>query len=691
MIKLSFEREDIYNLDFAELDIPEVKLPKTKRAQLLSSLFLYRDLVLSDYASKLDTSEESIKQYIQLLIQALIIRGYYRKNRFIVASIYRYPEINVGRLTTLRKNILGILVGSQKIRISHLSKILNVSKNDIISHLLFLTSKGLFIGSIKQEELTVVWIWNPEGKVKITADDTFIIGTCMMLRNADIEKVVKYTDFPHEEIFNKIANLMLHRKLDASIDIGSKIVGKNNIIVNVRKYLISPKILPLSSLQGDERDIVGYTLIKKRISIQELAKLTEKEPTEILKILSFLTARGTFQFVFAQPNILIPVVVPELTPKRTIEEMATLSFFNYEALFGLLSTQSRITLKKLAVLMNRTDDEITEGIITLVLEGFISCTLKGNILSLDKIKRYSRAQEGTLDRWEKIVLGMVIAKTTISVKDISLALGIDKYFAKEKLYAFYGKGLIKGTISGSRLVPDEIPIFPPLVQLDDLPIHFQEIYGFLVANEKVTVKNIQTIWEKSPIAARNIVFELTGSGLTHVELSGGKISLLSHQKIFPTKELEDMGEIYVKLVNEIEKSRRRRTKISFISESLSIAELDTFKMICQLIAHGYYKGSLTTSFFERVGRLTLPSKKMHCLNCGHVISSVHQPCGNCDQLPQKCTICQGLIKRGDNILECTACNNLAHKDHMLQWLKIKEECPICKTKTTRRTLKAYAT
>ncbi len=691
MITLSFEREDIYNLDFSELDIPDIKLTKTKRAHLLSSLFLYRDIVLSEYASELETSEESIKQYIQLLIQALIIRGYYRKNRFIVASVYRHPEISSGRLTTLRKNILGTLIGSPKIKISHLSKILNISKKDIVGHLLFLTSKGLLIGNLRQEELTTVWIWNPEDKVKITANDTFIIGTCMMLRNANLEEVAKYTEFSREEIFEKIANLMLHRKLEASITIGPKVLGKSNILVNVRKYLISPKILPLSSLQGDERDIVGYTLIKKRISIQELAKLTEKKPIEIVRILAFLTARGTFQFVFAQPNILVPVVVPELTPKRTIEEMATLSFFNYEALFGLLSTQSRITLKKLAALMNRTDDEITEGIITLVLEGFVSCTLKGNVLSLDKIKRYSRAQEGTLDRWEKIVLGMIIAKTTITVKDISLALGIDKYFAKEKLYAFYGKGLIKGTISGSRLIPDEIPIFPPLVQLDDLPVHFQEIFGFLVGNDKASIKNIQSIWEKTPVAARNIIYEITGSGLAHIELNGGKIGLISHQKILPSKELEDMGETYVKLVNEIEKSRRRRTRISNIADKISLAEHDAFKMICQLIANGYYKGNLTATFFERVGRLSLPSKKMHCLNCGHVITSVHQSCGNCGQYPQKCIICQGLVKRGDNILECPNCNNLAHKDHMLQWLKIKEECPICKTKATRRTLKAYAT
>jgi len=341
--------------------------------------------------------------------------------------------------------------------------------------------------------------------------------------------------------------------------------------------------------------------------------------------------------------------------------------------------------------MNRTDGEILEGVINLLLEGFVKCSLSGNVLIIEGIKRYSRAQEGTLERWEKIVLGMIVSKAYITTKDISLALGIDKHHAKERLYGFYGKGLIKGSIEGNKLIPEEIPLFPPLVQLDDLPIHYQEIYGYIISNPKTSLKSIQKIWEKSAVAVTNIIFELAGSGLLNIELRGSAVYVESFQKILPSRELKDLGEIYIRVVNEIEKSRRRKIRLVTIAEKLNLPEIDIFKMTSQLIAHGYYQGSLTQSTFERLTRIRLPSKKTHCLNCGHVIESANEPCKNCKEIPTKCSICQGLIKRGETVLECPTCTNLAHKEHMEQWLKIKEECPICKTRVTKRTLKTYST
>ena len=53
-------------------------------------------------------------------------------------------------------------------------------------------------------------------------------------------------------------------------------------------------------------------------------------------------------------------------------------------------------------------------------------------------------------------------------------------------------------------------------------------------------------------------------------------------------------------------------------------------------------------------------------------------------------VCQGLIKKGDNVKECPTCNNVAHDDHLEQWMKIKQECPICKTRISKRNLKKYS-
>lgn len=689
MIELSYEREDVYNINFKKQELPEPKLSKTKRALVLTHLFLYRNISVTDFSEKHEIKVEATKEYIQLLIQSLTIRGYYRKDKFFVQSIYKFPVINPGRLTSIRKSVLGLLAYSEKMNLKVMANISEIKQDVLLDHIRYFINRGLLIGYIKNKEFIPNWVWKPPEKVTISVEDTFIVGICMMLRNAELGKVAKHTDLSREQVFSKLSMLMLHRKLEALFEVHSKLVGVSSVFVNVKKYHISPRILPLASLQGIEKEIAGYTILRRKISIKDLVKFVNKEPIEILKVLARLTARGTFQVVFTDTSYITPIVIPELKPKRTIEEMASLSFFNYEALFGLLSTQDRIPIKKLATLMNRSIGEILEGVITLLLEGFISGTIKGTTLYIESIRRYSRAQEGTLDRWEKILLGMVIAKNQINVRDISLALGVDKFYAKERMYGFYGKGLIKGTIIGNRLEPEEIPIFPPLSQLEDFPTHYQEIFGYIIANKKVSVTNIQKNWSKSLNASRNIVYELTGSGLVNLEMRGNSLNVLSYQKFLPNRELEDLGENYIRIVNEIEKSRRKRIRLNTISDILELYVHDIFRIMCQLLAHGYYKGILTSTYFERRGKLVLPSLKMHCLNCGHLIKSAYEPCSNCEEIPSKCSVCQGLIKRGENILECPNCSNVAHDNHMEQWMKIKNECPICKTKISKRNLKSY--
>ena len=691
MVKLAFERDNVYEIDFSDLDLPEAVISKRKRAQILTQLYLVHEINLSQFSADYELPVDVIKDYIQLIVQALIVRGSYRKNKFVIATILKYPEINSSRISPLRKMILGFLSQSEEVNTSNLAEIVGVSKKELINHLFFLTSRGLFIGKIQQESIFVQWIWQPDEKIKLTPDDTFIVGIAMMLRNADISTISKVTDIPQDEILEKIARLFLLNKLEAELNFKRKALGTDSLFITITKYIIEPKIMPPSALVGIEKEIIGYVILTKRASINEISKFIGKEKIEILRTLATLTARGTFQFVFGGTNIVVPVSIPEFSPTRTIEELATLSFFSYEALFGLLSTQKKVTLKRLSMLMNRTDGEVLEGVINLLLEGFISCSLSGSTLIVEGIRRYSRAQEGTLERWEKIVLGMIVSKTSITTKDISLALGIDKHHAKERLYGFYGKGLIKGSIDGNRLVPEEIPLFPPLVQLDDLPIHYQEVFGYVISNQRTSLKSIQKIWEKSAIAVSNIIFELVGSGLISIELRGSTISVESFQKILPSRELKELGEIYIRLVNEVEKSRKRKIRFDAIAQQMKIPTIDVFKMLCQLVSHGYYSGSITPSTFERIIRIRLPSKKTHCLKCGHVIENANEPCKNCEELPTKCIICQGLIKHGENVMECPTCNNVAHKEHMEQWLKIKEECPICKTRVTKRTLKSYAT
>lgn len=46
----------------------------------------------------------------------------------------------------------------------------------------------------------------------------------------------------------------------------------------------------------------------------------------------------------------------------------------------------------------------------------------------------------------------------------------------------------------------------------------------------------------------------------------------------------------------------------------------------------------------------------------------------------KCVVCNLPVNKGENLVRCPCCGNLAHKDHMLEWLHIKGCCPVCSEK-----------
>ncbi|MHA1866943.1 MAG: hypothetical protein ACTSVB_05285 [Candidatus Heimdallarchaeaceae archaeon] len=620
----------------------------------------------------------------------MVLRGFYKKETFYVNAFYLWPFVESLNLNELQYIIMGLLSSKRVMPFTDVANFLKLTKEQLILQLENLIYRGVIICYIKKNNIVTDWIWRPLEEIKISNQDICIIGTAMMLRKANIENIAKLLKYPKEEVIQKISKLLLFRKIEAEFIIKTNFFAKDTISIIVKKFIIQPEKKDLSLLPANEKEVVGFLLLTKKAKLKTISRFIEKPIHETVSLLASLTARGTFQFIFTSEDTVRPVLVPDMKPTRTIEEMSSLSFFNYEALLGMLTTRKKIKVKKLSFWMNREEDEIIEALINLYLEGFISCTLVRKVIYIDGIFQYSRTQEGSLERWEKIILGMVIAKTVISVKDIKKSFGTENLIAREKLYSFYGKGLIKGEIINyrvnSKLIPEEIPIFPPLNQIEDFPIHYQEIFGYIVSNITVKVPIMAKLWNKSKNAIKNIIYELTGAGLINVIQNRNTFILQSAQKYYPTQEINSLGHEYVQIINEIEKSKRRRVKIENIQKRVNIPHNDIFKIICQLLAHGYYKGTISEKVFIKKGKLILPAGKLKCYYCGHTIEDSHLPCPNCSKSQPLCIICNGLIKKGQDLLECPNCENVGHKEHMLKWISIKEECPICKTQISKRNL-----
>jgi hypothetical protein len=53
----------------------------------------------------------------------------------------------------------------------------------------------------------------------------------------------------------------------------------------------------------------------------------------------------------------------------------------------------------------------------------------------------------------------------------------------------------------------------------------------------------------------------------------------------------------------------------------------------------------------------------------------------------KCMVCNLDVDSDDAVLRCPHCGNMAHKIHMLEWLHVKDYCPVCRRHLEERDLK----
>ncbi|NHJ05650.1 MAG: RING-H2 finger protein [Candidatus Heimdallarchaeota archaeon] len=66
-----------------------------------------------------------------------------------------------------------------------------------------------------------------------------------------------------------------------------------------------------------------------------------------------------------------------------------------------------------------------------------------------------------------------------------------------------------------------------------------------------------------------------------------------------------------------------------------------------------------------------------CNSCGELISSKNQNCSACNSKIPVCVICLSPLNISDEIVKTSCCQQYAHKEHIINWLNIKNTCPNC--------------
>lgn len=70
-------------------------------------------------------------------------------------------------------------------------------------------------------------------------------------------------------------------------------------------------------------------------------------------------------------------------------------------------------------------------------------------------------------------------------------------------------------------------------------------------------------------------------------------------------------------------------------------------------------------------------KLMNCPSCGKALYKEGNFCPYCGFKLERCIVCNLTIGKEDEITRCPYCSGIAHRDHMLEYIKVKGQCPIC--------------
>jgi len=82
-----------------------------------------------------------------------------------------------------------------------------------------------------------------------------------------------------------------------------------------------------------------------------------------------------------------------------------------------------------------------------------------------------------------------------------------------------------------------------------------------------------------------------------------------------------------------------------------------------------------------------------CLFCKNKIEKTEDQelgiCSNCGKQSPLCEICKNPMTSDQSLLQVEKCEHIFHKDHILEWIKIKGTCPICKDRINRESMKPW--
>jgi predicted transcriptional regulator len=440
--------------------------------------------------------------------------------------------------------------------------------------------------------------------------------------------------------------------------------------------------------------VLGILFLRSEIMIKELqesiippVELTQNcsELNLLWRVLSVLTMSNTSD-IAVQNEYLVTTNVTPRQPGTKFYLISGYEDLKLTTLLGLLSAHPTIKVSDIVQQMSNNEwkwtyKEILYILGHLTIDGILSGSLdRDGIFTCNMVWSFDEQEHGLTGN-ERLLLGMLLTKKRNSIKDISSVLQKSENETKQIFYSLLKLGQIQGEIAsrGGDVLIEFLPPPPPLQQLYTLPQLDLEVLGYIQVKGKVKISEIENIWILSKEEIKLILFNATGSGLIELEITNSDVTFINSLIFRPPPPLDK--EAHSTLIQLVEVLDEQDKSVQ-LSELIRQTNRDSSRVIRDLgflVGRGHFPNAiLSKDTFEIGGEFRVFTRSITCTNCGAGIEEYQVICPECNTEIETCMVCKGSFTTKADIVNCIKCQSTAHVSHLVAWLQIKNECPLCK-------------
>lgn len=199
--------------------------------------------------------------------------------------------------------------------------------------------------------------------------------------------------------------------------------------------------------------------------------------------------------------------------------------------------------------------------------------------------------------------------------------------------------------------------------------------------EPLSAHAISDIYSLTYSKVKKILAELKEDNLVYsIKTARGEFYFIPDKYFKRDQDLlsseETMPFVWYEELSEEELNKRKETIVSSLNKkkkkykSKKISSTEYFRIL--------QEKNEELSIINQIIEDKRLDKIKKCFFCNNLIKEDEFKCSSCEKEIPHCSVCKRKIYANQSIQKCPKCNSLAHKSHIIEWLKTIGSCPICK-------------